>query len=39
MIMGSRNARNYGLSPAHAAGIIISCALVLIVLLAIVPDA
>jgi len=39
MIMGSRNRRHYGLSPAHAAGIILSCALVLMALLAIAPDA
>ena len=39
MILGGRNARRYGLSPGHAAGIILSCALVFIALLAIVPDA
>jgi len=39
MIVGSRNTRNYGLSPVHAAGIILSCALVFMALLAIVPDA
>lgn len=39
MIMDRRNARSYGLSPAHAAGIIVSCALFFMALLAIVPDA
>ena len=39
MIFNSRNVRHYGLSPAHAAGIILSCALVFMALLAMVPDA
>ena len=39
MIIGGRNARSYGLSPAHAAGIIVACTLVFMALLALVPDA
>jgi hypothetical protein len=39
MIIGSRRTRNYGLSPAHAAGIIVACTLVFMALLALVPDA
>jgi hypothetical protein len=39
MIVDSRNARSYGLSPAHAAAIIVSCALVFMALFAIAPDA
>ena len=39
MIAKARNAKHYGLSPTHAVGIILSCALVFMALLALVPDA
>jgi hypothetical protein len=39
MTIDSRKGRNYGLSPVHATGIILSCALVFMALLALIPDA
>jgi hypothetical protein len=39
MIASSDNERRYGLTASRAAGIIISCALVFMALLALVPDA
>jgi hypothetical protein len=39
MIANTRNERHYGLSPVHALGIVTTCMLVFMALLALVPDA